>query len=104
MPKRKGAPLPITYLSVVDPVDREIGYCPTKAPYDPRWMLEGRPNPTNPSVWESGFFDQGSWQVIVEGKTRIIDPLLSEKSNFYSVILFFESLTLDSCSATPKTR
>jgi len=29
-----------------DPIDREIGYMPTKAPYDPRWMLEGRPSPS----------------------------------------------------------
>lgn len=27
-----------------DPVDRQIEFIPTKAPYDPRWMLAGRPS------------------------------------------------------------
>ena len=40
MPKAKGASLPVT--PVADPVDREIKYTPTKAPYDPRWLLSGR--------------------------------------------------------------
>lgn len=42
--KDKVSPLPI--LTPVDPIDREVVYMPTKAPYDPRWMLEGRPNPS----------------------------------------------------------
>lgn len=29
-----------------DPVDREIEFIPTKTPYDPRWMLSGRPHPS----------------------------------------------------------
>lgn len=33
-------------LKPVDPVEREVGYIPTKAPYDPRWMLAGRENPS----------------------------------------------------------
>lgn len=33
-------------ISTTDPVDREIEYTPTKAPYDPRWMLAGRPHPS----------------------------------------------------------
>ncbi len=40
MPRCKDAPLPITPIS--DPVDREIKFSPTKAPYDPRWLLSGR--------------------------------------------------------------
>lgn len=62
-PRNKGAPLPILS-PVTDPIDREIAYVPTKAAYDPRWMLEGR-NCTESNVWESGFFDRGSWHVSV---------------------------------------
>ena len=40
MPKTKGSPLPIT--PIYDSIDREIKYMPTKAPYDPRWLLSGR--------------------------------------------------------------
>ncbi|KAL6432779.1 hypothetical protein ACFW04_006277 [Cataglyphis niger] len=76
-PKSKGAPLPIL-LSVTDPIDREIAYMPTKTAYDPRWMLEGKYcNDSN--VWESGFFDRGSWheimrpwaQTVVTGRARL---------------------------------
>jgi len=28
-----------------DPIERDIEFVPTKAPYDPRWMLAGRPHP-----------------------------------------------------------
>uniref|UniRef100_A0A0A9YFN2 Acetyl-CoA carboxylase n=3 Tax=Lygus hesperus TaxID=30085 RepID=A0A0A9YFN2_LYGHE len=77
MPKDKMSPLPI--LPPVDPIDREVTYMPTKTPYDPRWMLEGRQNPSNPDTWESGFFDHGSWdeimrpwaQTVVTGRARL---------------------------------
>ncbi|KAK0166882.1 hypothetical protein PV327_004353 [Microctonus hyperodae] len=76
VPKYKGAPLPT--IIPVDPVDREISYVPTKTPYDPRWMLEGK-MADNPAVWESGFFDYGSWeeimrpwaQTVVTGRARL---------------------------------
>lgn len=64
IPKDKVSPLPM--LKPVDPVEREVGYIPTKAPYDPRWMLAGRENPNNPGEWESGFFDLDSWDEIME--------------------------------------
>ena len=38
--QHRDAPLPI--MLATDPVDRIIQYIPTKAPYDPRWMLAGR--------------------------------------------------------------
>lgn len=49
-----------------DPVNRNIGYIPTKAPYNPRWMLAGRINPVNHNEWETGFFDRNSWSEIME--------------------------------------
>lgn len=75
-PRLKGSPLPI--LKSLDPIDREIGFLPTKAPYDPRWMLEGRILADGNS-WESGFFDRGSWdeimrpwaQTVVAGRARL---------------------------------
>lgn len=63
IPKDKLSPVP--FIKSVDPVDREIDYMPTKAPYDPRWMLAGRQNPNNSDEWESGFFDRGSWEEIM---------------------------------------
>lgn len=75
-------------MPTTDPVDREIEFVPTKAPYDPRWMLAGRPHPSEwsqkplnlaiscffdvsvlcPAVrgtWQSGFFDHGSFMEIM---------------------------------------
>ncbi|GAB5579140.1 acetyl-CoA carboxylase 2 isoform X1 [Prionailurus iriomotensis] len=43
MPKDNRSPVPITTPS--DPIDREIGFFPSRAPYDPRWLLAGRPHP-----------------------------------------------------------
>jgi len=61
-------------------VERDIEFIPTKAPYDPRWMLAGRVHPDNPDVWLSGFFDKGSWmeimapwaQTVVCGRARLV--------------------------------
>ncbi|KAK6633678.1 hypothetical protein RUM44_004285 [Polyplax serrata] len=76
IPKDKYSIVPI--IRVTDPVDREISYMPTKAPYDPRWMLAGRIC-NNGTDWESGFFDRGSWdeimapwaQTVVCGRARL---------------------------------
>ncbi len=38
----KSSPVPM--LSAKDPIDRPVAFVPTKAPYDPRWMLAGRPS------------------------------------------------------------
>ncbi|XP_072389220.1 acetyl-CoA carboxylase isoform X2 [Diabrotica undecimpunctata] len=77
IPKDKLSPLPI--VSPVDPIDREVTFTPTKTPYDPRWMLEGRQSPNDSNIWESGFFDKGSWseimqpwaQTVVAGRARL---------------------------------
>lgn len=57
----KESPLPI--LEPVDPVDREVTFIPGRAPYDPRWLVNGRSSPSAPGEWESGFFDKNSFQV-----------------------------------------
>lgn len=46
--QNKQSPVPVR--AIKDPVDREIEYIPTKAPYDPRWMLAGRPHPSEYQV------------------------------------------------------
>lgn len=77
IPAAIGYNLPIVISN--DPIDRPVGFVPTKAPYDPRWMLAGRPNPTNPGEWESGLFDRDSWceimepwaQTVVTGRARL---------------------------------
>ncbi|KAM6165825.1 acetyl-CoA carboxylase 2 isoform 2-T2 [Erethizon dorsatum] len=63
MPKDIHSPLPI--ITPTDPIDREVEFFPSRAPYDPRWMLAGRPHPTLKGTWQSGFFDQGSFKEIM---------------------------------------
>uniref|UniRef100_A0A8C3ETJ2 Acetyl-CoA carboxylase beta n=1 Tax=Corvus moneduloides TaxID=1196302 RepID=A0A8C3ETJ2_CORMO len=77
IPKDNQSPVPVTAVS--DPVEREIDFVPSKVPYDPRWMLAGRPHPTLKETWQSGFFDQGSFmeimkpwaQTVVVGRARL---------------------------------
>ncbi|KAJ8379366.1 hypothetical protein SKAU_G00001440 [Synaphobranchus kaupii] len=77
MPKNKRSPVPV--LPPKDPVEREIDFTPTKAPYDPRWLLAGRHHPTIKGAWQSGFFDYGSFmevmqswaQTVVVGRARL---------------------------------
>ncbi|XP_028850871.1 acetyl-CoA carboxylase 2 isoform X3 [Denticeps clupeoides] len=77
MPKNKHCMPPMMPPS--DPADREIEFVPTKAPYDPRWMLCGRPHPTVKGAWQNGFFDHnsfmevmGCWaQTVVVGRARL---------------------------------
>ncbi|CAJ0940987.1 unnamed protein product [Ranitomeya imitator] len=64
MPKDKHSPVPV--ISPSDPIDRLIEFIPTKAPYDPRWMLAGRPHPTIKGTWQTGFFDLGSFKEIMQ--------------------------------------
>ncbi|KAK2501552.1 hypothetical protein MC885_004992 [Smutsia gigantea] len=76
MPKDNHSPVPI--ITPTDPIDREIEFTPTRTPYDPRWLLAGRPHPTLKGSWQSGFFDHGSFkeimapwaQTVVTGRAR----------------------------------
>ncbi|XP_077016210.1 acetyl-CoA carboxylase 2 isoform X2 [Tamandua tetradactyla] len=77
MPKDNRSPIRI--ITPTDPIDREIEFLPSRAPYDPRWMLAGRPHPTLKGTWQSGFFDQGTFreimapwaQTVVTGRARL---------------------------------
>ncbi|XP_068167308.1 acetyl-CoA carboxylase isoform X2 [Antennarius striatus] len=70
MPKNQQSPVPV--MPSKDPVDREIEYIPSRAPYDPRWMLAGRPHPTQRGAWQSGFFDHGSFMEIMESWAQTV--------------------------------
>nr|KAF6463656.1 acetyl-CoA carboxylase beta [Rousettus aegyptiacus] len=77
MPKDNHSPVPI--ITPTDPIDREIEFLPSRASYDPRWMLAGRPHPILKGSWQSGFFDQDSFreilapwaQTVVTGRARL---------------------------------
>lgn len=77
MPKNKSSPVPM--LSAKDPIDRPVEFVPTKAPYDPRWVLAGRPSQNTKGAWVSGFFDHGSFleimqpwaQSVIVGRARL---------------------------------
>ncbi|XP_044144047.1 acetyl-CoA carboxylase 1 isoform X2 [Bufo gargarizans] len=70
---------PVAIISPKDIIERQIEFVPTKAPYDPRWMLAGRPHPCQKGQWLSGFFDHGSFmeimqpwaQTVVVGRARL---------------------------------
>jgi acetyl-CoA carboxylase carboxyltransferase component len=65
--KHNCSSLPIL-IPMFDPIDRPIEFKPTKTPYDPRWMLEGRTFETigqQPSHYISGFFDRDSYHEIM---------------------------------------
>ncbi|XP_035827708.1 acetyl-CoA carboxylase isoform X2 [Aplysia californica] len=74
MPVKRGGLLPV--LEPLDPIERNIDFVPTKAPYDPRWMLAGK---KEGGSWLSGFFDRGSFdeimqpwaQTVVAGRARL---------------------------------
>ncbi len=68
------APLPVR--TITDTVDRDIEFTPTKVPYDPRWMLEGRllvnPRDATANTWQTGFFDRGSWDEIMSAWAKTV--------------------------------
>lgn len=52
---------PVPIILPTDPIDREIEFLPSRAPYNPRWMLAGRPHPSKsygalPETWVLGVF------------------------------------------------
>ena len=64
----------------LDPVERDVGFMPTKTAYDPRCMLAGCPSADDPKVWLSGFYDRGSFmevmaewaQTVICGRARYV--------------------------------
>eukprot|EP00045_Choanoeca_perplexa_P018135 m.279161 g.279161 ORF g.279161 m.279161 type:complete len:2306 (+) comp17727_c0_seq1:161-7078(+) len=79
VPIAKGQPGPTLRASIhfdstvgfaQDPIDRVIGFIPTRAAYDPRWMLAGRTH--NDNEHQTGFFDRGSFVEVMGGWARTV--------------------------------
>ncbi|KAG0240329.1 acetyl-coenzyme-A carboxylase [Actinomortierella wolfii] len=71
VPERRNAPVPITISQ--DTWDRDIEYMPPKgAVYDPRWMLAGKEPESADGVFQSGFFDKGSFTETLSGWARTV--------------------------------
>lgn len=70
IPKFKGAPLPV--VDMLDPVDRDISFTPTKSPYDARYLITGRPHPDDSTKWESGLFDKDSFTEVLQGWAKTV--------------------------------
>ncbi|KAK7108725.1 hypothetical protein V1264_016404 [Littorina saxatilis] len=70
VPKVHGGRLPM--LETMDPVEREVAFMPTKAPYDPRWMLAGRKMPGPQPHVQAGFFDVGSFDEILSSWAKTV--------------------------------
>jgi len=85
-----------------DPVERPITFLPTKTPYDPRHMLAGAPDPADGSVWQSGFFDKGSFTEYLAdwGKSVVMGAASSAACRWASS----PSRRASSSSASPPTR
>jgi len=72
MVPRDGNSPPAMLPASEDPVDRQIEFMPTKAPYDPRHMLAGVE--LEDGTFKSGFFDRGSFKETLAswGKSVIV--------------------------------
>ncbi|XP_048578343.1 acetyl-CoA carboxylase-like isoform X1 [Nematostella vectensis] len=70
VPLRRDGPLPV--LKVLDPVDRDIDFVPTKTPYDPRHFIAGCRHPTQEGVWLNGFFDKDSFVESMENWAKTV--------------------------------
>ena len=78
VPRVTGAPPPC--LPIVDPVDRDVGWCSTAGiPYDPRLLLTGGADPDTDGAWKAGLLDEGSFtetladwaKTVVVGRGRL---------------------------------
>lgn len=67
VPECRGAPVTMTI--GMDPVDRDIEYCPPRGPSDPRLFMDGK---EENGKWLSGFFDQGSFVETLCGWARTV--------------------------------
>lgn len=63
--------LPITDIRGIDEIERPIGYMPVEGnPYDPRLLLTGGADESG--VWQSGFFDKGSFTETMAGWAKAV--------------------------------
>lgn len=71
VPSHRGGLLPVTDISGVDEIERQIDFTPTPGtPYDPRMLLAGGEDDSG--VWNSGFFDRGSFTETLAGWAKTV--------------------------------
>jgi len=70
IPRHRDDELPILYDPSWDPIDRDIAFTPTQAPYDPRHMLAGHTDESG--QWVSGFFDKDSFEETLSGWAKTV--------------------------------
>jgi acetyl-CoA carboxylase / biotin carboxylase 1 len=69
VPLHRGLHGPV--LDLLDPIDRDIQFMPSKTPYNPVDMLAGITLPSG--EWVSGFFDQGSFTETLAGWAKTVN-------------------------------
>jgi len=71
VPSVRNGLLPITDIRGIDEIERPIEFTPTAGiPYDPRLLLTGGEN--DDGVWQSGFFDKGSFTESLSGWAKSV--------------------------------
>jgi acetyl-CoA carboxylase/biotin carboxylase 1 len=71
VPSVRGGLLPVADIRGLDEVERPIGFTPKKGvPYDPRLLLAGGED--DKGVWQSGFFDKGSFREALAGWAKTV--------------------------------
>lgn len=71
VPSVRGGLLPVTDIRGIDEIDRPISFMPSAGtPYDPRLLLAGGTD--DDGVWQSGFFDRGSFTESLAGWAKTV--------------------------------
>jgi len=71
VPSVRGGLLPVTDIRGIDEIERPIGFMPSPGtPYDPRLLLAGGKD--DDGLWQSGFFDQGSFTESLAGWAKSV--------------------------------
>jgi len=71
VPSVRGGMLPITNISKIDTIDRDIKFEPKPGvPYDPRYLIAGVSD--DKDIWQSGFFDRGSFTETLAGWAKSV--------------------------------
>lgn len=93
-------------LAAKDPVDRLVEFVPTKAPYDPRWMLAGRPSQSKCMLHPQGLAvlcNFLSWLLKEPTPVELLTNSAPYSSGFlFGVALFFYQFLHISSSAWQK--
>lgn len=71
VPSVRGGLLPVSDIRGIDEIERPVTFTPEKSiPYNPRYLLAGTDDDSG--VWQSGFFDRGSFQETLAGWAKTV--------------------------------